>query len=180
MDEPEGGSKDMNAGNTLRTAGALLLLGLISLSGCSEVNNTDNFAVVTGRVLNSPEDPTGVPGVVVWVESDPTSETAYLGGDVSAVTAADGRFEASIHLGYITIRDRPEEGGSGTFSPEFPQYVGDARLLLLYEDTMLDLGGGFTLERGETLEIWDVYLTQFVPVGADTTGPVEAPPVPGR
>lgn len=170
----------MNAGNTIRTAGALLLLGLISLTGCSEVNNADNYAVVTGRVLNSPQDPTGVPGVVVWVESDPTSESAYLGGDVSAVTGSDGRFEASIHLGYITLRDRPEEGGTGTFSPEFPQFVGDARLLLLYEDTRLDLGGGFTLERGGTLEVWDVYLTEFVPFGSDTTGLVDGPPVPRR
>lgn len=168
----------MTSGHAFRTAGALLLFALLAVAGCSEVNNEDNFAVVTGRVLNSPTDPTGVAGVVVWVESDPTSEMAYLGGDVSVLTSADGRYDASVHLGYITLRDRPEEGGGGTFSPEFPQYVGDARLLLLYEDTSLDLGGGFTLERGETLDVFDVYLTQFVPFGSDTTGAVRVPPTP--
>jgi len=170
----------MSAGHAFRTTGALLLLGVVSLAGCSEVNNEDNFAVVTGRVLNSPTDPTGVPGVVVWVESDPASDVAYLGGDVSAVTAADGRYEASVHLGYLTLRDRPEEGGVGTFSPEFPQFVGHTRLLLLYRDTSLDLGGGYTIERGETLNMFDVYLTQFTSFGSDTTGRVGIPPTPVR
>lgn len=142
---------------------------LLAFTGCSEVNNTDNYAVVSGRVLNSVSDPTGVPGVVVWVESDPSSNVAYLGGDVSVTTDENGEYRAEVFLGYLTIRDRPEEGEGGTFSVDFPQFVGDARVIMFYQDSFLDLGGGFTIQRGNTLEIWDVYLTEFFSVTGDTT-----------
>ncbi len=143
---------------------------LVAFTACGEVNNADNYAVVTGRVLNSVADPTGVPGVVVWVESDPSSNVSYLGGDVSVTTNQDGEYRAEVFLGYLPIRDRPDEEEGGTFSVNFPQFVGDARVLMIYQDTFLDLGGGITIERGNTLELWDVYLTEFLPItGGNST-----------
>jgi len=146
-----------------------ILAVLVTIAGCGEVNNTDNYAVVSGKILNSVTDPTGVPGVVVWVESDPTSDVAYLGGDVSTTSDGNGEYSAEVFLGYLPIRDRPDENEGGTFSVDYPQYVGDARVLMVYQDTFLDLGGGFTIQRGTTLEVWDVYLTEFVPMAEDTT-----------
>jgi len=145
----------------------ILAAALVFAASCGEVQNADNFAVITGRVLNSVDDPTGVEGVVVWVESDPNSDAAYLGGDVYVTTDRDGVYEANVFLGYLTIRDRPEEGdggvGGGTFSVDFPQFVGDARVIMYYQDQVLDLGGGFTIQRGRTMDVWDVYLSEFAP-----------------
>ncbi len=153
----------------IRTVLFLLVSGmLIFFNSCSKVQNTDNYAVVTGRVLNSITDPTGVPGVLVWVESDPASEFAYLGGDVSVTTDQDGVYNARIFLGYLQITDTPEPGGEGTFSVEFPQFVGDARVLMVYRNGFLDLGGGFSLQRGEDLDVWDVYLTDFISMSGDS------------
>jgi hypothetical protein len=156
------------------TAGSILIpivAGVLAIfNGCGEVSHSDNYAVITGRVLNSVADPTGVQDVMVWVESDPTSDVAYLGGDISIKTDQNGIYEAEIFLGYQTIRDRPEEETGGTFSVDFPQYVGDARLLMLYQDMYYDLGGGFSIQRGRTLNVWDVYLSEFLPMGSDGPG----------
>jgi hypothetical protein len=153
----------MNRKSRLRITLLLLISGfMISLSGCGEVNNEDNFAVVTGRVLNSASDPTGVEGVVVWVESDPTSDAAYYGGDISVLTDQDGVYRGEVFLGYITIGDVPaEESEGGIFNVDYPRFVGDARVLMIYNGSFLDIGGGVTLQRGRTLELWDVYLTDF-------------------
>jgi len=158
--------KVLKIGSTL----VLLVSGvLISFSSCGKVQNTDNYAGVTGRVLNSVSDPTGVQGVVVWVEADPTSDVAYLGRDVSVTTDQNGVYRARVFLGFLPIRDRPEEGEGGTFSVDFPQFIGDARVMMVYQDTYLDLGGGFSLQRGATLDIWDVFLTDFSPMYGDST-----------
>jgi hypothetical protein len=150
------------------TTGLFVGMMAISFGGCGKVNNEDNYAVITGRVLNSESDPTGVGAVEIWVESDPTSESAYLGGDVSIRTDVNGEYRGDIFLGYMVIRDRPEEGSGGIFSMDFPQYVGDARIFMVYGDKWLDLGGGFTLQASRTLRIWDVYLTEFVPMSGDS------------
>ena len=158
----------------------MVILGvLVSFTSCSKVNNSDNYAVVTGKVLNSVADPTGVPGVVVWVESDPQSPVAYLGADVSVTTDENGEYRAEVFLGYMTLRDRPDEGEGGTFSVQFPRFVGDARVLMIYQESFLDLGGGVTIERGNTVELWDVYLTEFLQVTGDTTNVSEHLPQSG-
>jgi len=70
----------------------LLFAVMLPFNGCGKVNNDDSYAVVKGRVLNSVSDPTGVPNVVVWVESDEDSDARYLGGDVSIMTGEDGTY----------------------------------------------------------------------------------------
>ncbi len=157
----------MNRKSRLGIALLLFILGfVISLGGCGKVNNEDSFAVVTGRVLNSPADPTGVEGVVVWIESDPTSEAAYQGGDISVETDQDGVYRGEVFLGFITIRDKPdEESGGGIFDVDYPRFYGDARVLMVYQGSFYDIGGGVTLQRGRTLELWDVYLSDFITGG---------------
>ncbi len=152
-----------------RVASFLLVAVVLPFNGCGKVNNDDSYAVISGRVLNSVTDPTGVPDVVVWVESDPNSDVAYLGGDTSIKTDQDGRYEADIFLGFIPLRDKPEEDVGGITDPEFPRYVGDARVIMFYQGRQLDLGGGLTIQRGAELEVWDVYLTDFISSSGDSS-----------
>jgi hypothetical protein len=148
----------------MRAGGKMILLtavGLILLTfSCARVRNTTSYALLTGHVLTSPTDPTGVEGVTVWVESDSESDLPYYGGDIAVRTNAGGEYLVRIFLGFSTQED---VSGGFTFDPEKPQYVGDARVILFYEDLYFDLGGGISLEMGQTISMPTVYLSQFLP-----------------
>jgi hypothetical protein len=133
---------------------------LLSMGSCAHPRNTTSYAMVTGHVLVSPDQPYGVEGVKVWVESDSESDLPYYGGDVTVVTNEGGEYVVQIFLGFVTQEDAL---GGLTFDPEQPQYVGDARMILFYEDMYLDFGGGISLELGQTIQMPTVYLSQFVP-----------------
>ena len=142
----------------------LTVLGLFLLtSSCAKPRNTTSYAIVTGHVLQSPENPVGVEGVTVWLESDSESDLPYYGGDLTVTTDAGGEYYARIFIGFITEEDQ----GGFSFDPEQPQYVGDARMLLFYEDKYLDLGGGISIEMGQTIKMPIFYLSQFLTFGGD-------------
>lgn len=143
----------------LTLACAVILLMTIN---CTRVRNTTSFAIVTGLVLKSPDEPIGVEGVKVWIESDSESDLPYYGGDVTVATDEAGEYYARIFLGFVTQEDAL---GGFTFDPEQPQYVGDARVLFFYEDLYFDMGGGVSLEMGQTIKIPTLYLSQFIPFG---------------
>jgi hypothetical protein len=148
----------------LRTGNIALLLAAVSVIllvlSCARVRNTTSYALLTGLVLRSPEEPFGVEGVTVWVESDSESDLPYYGGDIAVRTNAGGEYVARIFLGFSTQEDA---SGGFTFDPEQPQYVGDARVILFYEDLYFDMGGGLSLEMGQTINMPTLYLSQFLP-----------------
>ena len=153
--------KFMNNGRSIFT---LTALGVFLLTGsCTHPRNTTSYAIVTGHVLRSPDNPVGVEGVTVWLESDSESDLPYYGGDLTVTTDASGEYYARIFIGFITEEDQ----GSFSFDPEQPQYVGDARILLFYEDKYLDIGGGISIEMGKTMRMPTVYLSQFLKIGSD-------------
>jgi hypothetical protein len=135
---------------------------LLLMSSCTHPRNTTSYAILSGQVLLSPDEPYGVEGVTVWVESDSESELPYHGGDVTVTTDVGGEYYVRIFLGFTTQEDAM---GGFAFDPEQPQYVGDARMLFFYEDLYFDLGGGVSLEMGQTINMPILYLSQFMLFG---------------
>ncbi len=146
---------------TALTYGAAVAIAgsLISVS-CDGPRNTTSFAVLTGHILQSPQNPVGVQGVTVWIESDSESDLPYYGGDVTVMTDEGGEYFGRIFLGFTTQEDA---SGGFSFDPEQPQYVGDARVIFFHEDLYFDLGGGISLEMGQTIDMPTIYLSQFLP-----------------
>lgn len=129
---------------------------------CARVRNTTSYALLTGFVLKSPEEPVGIEGVTVWVESDSESDLPYYGGDIAVKTNVGGEYVVRIFLGFTTLED---VSGGFIFDPEKPQYVGDARAIFFFEDLYFDMGGGISLEMGQTIHMPTIYLSQFIPFG---------------
>lgn len=141
------------------TISVMFSVSLMLLS-CDGPRNTTSYAILTGHILESPQNPVGIEGVTVWIESDYESDLPYYGGDVTVFTDASGEYYGRIFLGFTTQEDA---SGGFTFDPEQPQYVGDARVIFFYEDLYFDIGGGVSLEMGQTIDMPTLYLSQFIP-----------------
>lgn len=124
----------------------LMLAGMLSVS-CEEGTNEDNSsAKVTGYVYRSHNDPTGVPGVKIIIESDAESENPYLGPDRWFETDANGYFEGFIFLG--------SDEETGTYD-----YVGDCLIQYFFEDQPVGVAtGGITLSPGSVFTMPPRYL----------------------
>lgn len=114
---------------------------------CDEGINEDNSsAKVSGYVYRSHNDPTGVEGVKVILESDIDSENPYQGPDRWFETDENGYFEGHMFLG------SNEDNGEYL-------YVADFLIQYFYDDAPVGVAtGGITLSPGSHFTMPPRYL----------------------
>jgi len=127
----------------------IIMLAGLATTACEEGINEDNSAAkVTGYVYRSHNDPTGVQGVKVILESDINSDNAYTGPDRWFETDANGYFEGYVFLG--------SNEDTGDYN-----YVGDCLIQYFYQDQPVGIAtGGITLAPGSVFTMPPRYLNQ--------------------
>lgn len=124
---------------------AALLTSLVV--SCDEsIDDSTSSAKIVGDVFQSRQDPSGVSGVQIIVESDMESDNPYLGPDRWFTTDANGHFEASMFLG-----TDPETGER--------DYVADFSMQYFYYGAKIDSVAGITLSPGSVFTMPPVYLS---------------------
>lgn len=135
-----------------------MIVVLLTLWGCAE--GTDDYpdaAKVSGYVYENETQSQGVQGIAVILESDPTSDTPYIGPDRWFFTDENGYFEGFLNLG----SERDACSGEITY-----YYFGDITIGYHYNGKMFSWGGGATIQAGGNFICPPVFLTQFISIGS--------------
>jgi hypothetical protein len=115
---------------------------------CDEsIDESNSSARVTGYVFQSRQDPSGVSGVQIIMESDIESDNPYLGPDRWFTTDENGYFEAAMFIG-----TDPETGERDYVADFLIQYFYDGQLIA-------GPTGGITLSPGSVFSMPPVYLS---------------------
>lgn len=126
-------------------AAALVLSLVVS---CDEsIDESSSSAKVVGSVYLSRQDPSGVRGVQIILESDVESDNPYLGPDRWFTTDENGFFEGAMFLG-----TDPETGERDYVADFLIQYFYDGQLIA-------GPTGGITLSPGSVFTMPPVYLS---------------------
>lgn len=156
---------------------AFMLIIILILLGCKQLPHDPDNAIVSGYIYKRavPVESVWVnnswryikwdfydpaESIHVWVESDMTSSTPYLGPDIDGYTNANGFYRIPVYLGHTEVRDI----NGNIIRYEYTHYA-DVRVFvfhLLVPDTMMyDFGGGITLGRGREFRLPPIALAWF-------------------
>ncbi|MCK4595467.1 hypothetical protein KAT73_01700 [candidate division WOR-3 bacterium] len=165
----------------------ILLLCLLPILGCEQMEDDPDNAIVTGVVYRHVvftdsifqcqdsiwvytdwyyTDP--AESVQVWVESDEMSGVPYIGPDVMGYTDSEGIYRIPIYLGhtYGTFSGDVYNELSEDFTGYTYKYYADVRVFCLYKGGWFyDFGGGLTLKAGEEFILFPVCLDWYVSQG---------------
>jgi hypothetical protein len=123
---------------------------LLGMTGCDEgTNDYNSSAKISGYVKESVNNPAGISGVKVIIESDTESETPYLGPDRWFETDANGYFEGYIFLGV-------DDADSTEYT-----YVADLSAAYFTGELTFSWTGGITVSPGSHFMLPTVYRDMF-------------------
>jgi hypothetical protein len=151
----------------LRPLSAVLIAGLVlSPAGCDfledpdEVQNSTNNAFIEAQFFQSRSNRTPVPGVIMYVESDPDSERPFNGPDQTFVSDETGFVRAAVFPGPDT-----EDQTIPTTPLDAPPFLffGDACVHFIFDGTLSTFSCGVTMGAGKVINLGNFFVSEFVP-----------------
>jgi hypothetical protein len=151
-----------------RLAAVLAVSGFGALAGScdflenpDEVQNTSNNAFVEAQIFRSRDNRVPVEGVIMYVESDPDSESPFEGPDQTFVSDRNGFVRAAVFPGLDPEAEEPEGGPTTPFEVRPPLAVGDACVHFLFDGHFSTFSCGVSLGPGKVINLGIFFADEF-------------------
>jgi hypothetical protein len=131
------------------------------LENPDEVQNSTNNAFIEAQVFQSRDSRVPVQGVIMYVESDPDSDSPFQGPDQTFVSDGNGFIRAAVFPGLDPDAEEPPGGPTTPFEVRPLLSVGDACVHFLFDGNFSTFSCGVSLGPGKVINLGIFFADEF-------------------